>query len=122
MEWLFGPLSITPPTVDQFNTTGLGSSLSAHFNVGQEDALPNNEAGGGIFQDVTLNSGTLNISVDIATQSNTNNADGGEFQLLLDGVVLDSHAFGARHHFQHHYAADQLSASLSLVSAGSHED
>lgn len=115
---LFDSFSISQPVVDSFNTTGSGSSLAAHFNVGR-DGFPVNSAGGGIYQNVNLNSGTLKISVDIASQSPSNNADGGTFQLLFDGVVVDSHAFG--YVSVGSVTRSHLTANLSLASAGSHD-
>jgi hypothetical protein len=64
------------PNVALFNTTGSGASNSARFEVGS--------GGGGITQNVTLASGILNLSVDVAAFSLSNNASGGVFTLLLN--------------------------------------
>lgn len=50
--------------------------------------------GAGIEQAVVTGAGTLSISADIATSVTLPNADQGTFQLLLDGNVVDTHAFG----------------------------
>ena len=102
-----------------FDTTGSGSSLAAEFNVGKVSgggAAP--AAGGGLFQNIVTTAGTLSVTLDIASQSFTNNASGGIFDLLLNGVVVDTFDFGA-------IAADAIErASLSgiaAVGAGSQE-
>jgi hypothetical protein len=50
--------------------------------------------GAGIYQYVPLAAGQLKISVDIAATSPGNNADGGTFELLLDGNLVASDAIG----------------------------
>ena len=77
--------------------------------------------GGGVFQDVTLATGALAISADIASYAQpdvSSNNFGGLFELLFDGTIVDSHDFGFI------WAGDtergRLSASLE-VTAGSHE-
>jgi hypothetical protein len=77
------------PTVTSFNTTGSGNSNSAQFRVGRiNTSTP--EGGGGITQNVTLASGILNLSVDVAGFSGTGNASVGDFTLLLDNSPLDT--------------------------------
>lgn len=70
------------PNVVPFDTTGGGASNSARFQVGS--------GGGGITQDVTLFGGLLDISVDVAAEGLVTNSDGGTFELLLNGTVVDS--------------------------------
>jgi PEP-CTERM motif len=82
------------PVVQQFDTSGSGSSDAAQFEVG-ETTFASVSAGGGITQTVSLAAGELNLSLNIASYaSGSSNADGGTFELLLDGNVVSSHAFG----------------------------
>jgi hypothetical protein len=76
--------------------------------------------GGGVFQNVTLADGALAISADIASfqPGPSGNLFGGLFELLFDGIVVDSHDFGLIWAGETH--RDRLSASLP-VSAGLHE-
>jgi hypothetical protein len=90
------------PTVVFADTSGTGvPSYSAQFQVGETKLYPDFGlgAGGGIFQNVTLGAGQLTICLEIAAATTvfpfTPNGDGGTFQLLLDDVVVDSHAFGS---------------------------
>lgn len=72
---------------------GVGSH-SARFRVGQARYSPPDLEGGGIFQGVTLGAGALVISADIAAWAPWGNNNGGLFELLFDGRVVDSHDFG----------------------------
>lgn len=84
--------------VVQFDTAGTGTpSYAAEFEVGEVSGVIGGGGlgqGAGIYQDVTLNAGTLNISLDIAATSPANSADAGTFQLLLDGNVVASEDLG----------------------------
>lgn len=84
-------------TVVSFDTANTGTaSDSARFEAGQTSGtVTGARYGGGIFQDVTLGSGQLNVSLDIAAESPGLNGDGGTFELLLDGSVVASHTFGS---------------------------
>jgi hypothetical protein len=85
------------PQVVPFDTAGTGTpSFSAQFEVGQTSGQIGGgpSQGGGILQHVTLGSGQLVIHLDIAAESVAVNGDGGTFRLLLDGLLVDSYAFG----------------------------
>ena len=77
-------------------------SRAVQFVVGQDGTSGLGQEVGGIFQDVDLDTGVLTISADIGVRR-VAGADGGGgfngqagiFQLLVDGVVVDTHDFGA---------------------------
>ena len=109
------------PVVTPFDTNNDGvATNSASFRVGRV-AGAGGDQGGGIFQSFVVGSaGTINISVDIAARDpDGQNDDWGTFTLLLDGLALDSHAFGANTL----PAGSTLFSSLSATAlgAGSHE-
>ena len=109
------------PVVVPFDTNNDSvATASASFRVGNATGTTGDE-GGGIFQTFTTGgAGTLNISADIAAQDpDGQNLDWGTFSLLLDGVVLDSHAFGGNTL----PAGTALFSSLSAATlgAGTHE-
>jgi hypothetical protein len=87
--------SLGDAQVVQFDTAGTGTpSFSAQFEVGLTGGYAPQQ-GGGILQYVTLGSGQLTINLGIAALNvGVVNADGGTFELLLDGTVVDSYAFG----------------------------
>ena len=107
--------------VVSFDVGGDGTELaSVRFRTATV-AYSATPEGGGVFQDVTLAEGTLAISAGIASfalPGPSNNLYGGLFELLFDGVVVDSHDFGFILAGQTEHGL--LSSSLS-VSAGSHE-
>jgi PEP-CTERM motif len=108
--------SFPNPEVSLFNVTGAGAQDAATFNVGIVN-FPDVDQGGGIFQDITTAAGTLDFSASIASYSATDNADGGTFEVLLDGAVLETYSFGT---------VDDTTARSSLsfdtsVTAGVHE-
>jgi hypothetical protein len=84
--------------VTLYDTAGTGvSSDSAQFEVGETSGIIGGGGlgqGAGIYQNVTLGAGQLNISLAIAATSSGNNADAGTFELLLDGKLVASDAFG----------------------------
>ncbi len=97
-----GGSAITPQVV-LFDTAGTGVPVnSAEFEVGQTSGtigVNGQEEGAGIYQYVPLVSGQLNVSLDIAASDMsdlhvTGNSDAGTFELLLDGNIVASHAFG----------------------------
>ncbi|MBL8227524.1 MAG: hypothetical protein JNL98_03570 [Bryobacterales bacterium] len=92
-----GSLGAGFPQVVTYDTGNTGTpSLSAQFRVGQVTFNPGFPAGGGLFQNVTFGDGSLTITASIAAQGGTgSNFQAGLFQLLLDGVVVASHDFGA---------------------------
>jgi hypothetical protein len=109
------------PRIDFFDTTGLGGSLCAEFEVGQVmgDPGPGKPGeGAGILQDVFLNDGQLTINLNIAAWSPIPNQDAGKFELLLDGQVVDSFNFGLIN------AQQTLRSTLSyagMITSGVHE-
>ncbi|OYP38532.1 hypothetical protein [Rhodopirellula sp. MGV] len=83
------PNSNDAPEVNLFDVTGNGESLAVQFRVGR-DGFPVENAGGGISQTIETESGELSISVDIAVFSTGNNAQGGQFELSVNGVILET--------------------------------
>jgi len=77
------------PEVVLFDVSGGGSTLAAQFRVGQTEGTPINQ-GAGLFQSIETVPGELILSVDIALESFDNNAQGGLFELSLNGSVVDS--------------------------------
>lgn len=106
------------PRVSLFDTTGNGESMAAHFNAARTGGAVVNQ-GGGIFQSVFLNSGELQIMLDVAVRSPSNNAQGGLIQLLFDGIVVDQLDVGFIGVDQ--IIRDKFSATIPVLSAGSHE-
>jgi hypothetical protein len=92
-----GTLGSGFPKVVLFDTNGDGKlTYSAQFSVGQ---LPGNTGyqGGGISQSVYMAKGGHNMTVDMIAARNDSvlgNGEGGRFEILLDGVVVDSYDFG----------------------------
>lgn len=86
------------PAVTQFDTTGAGASLAAQFDVGQVifEGPGSTPRGGGIHQKVILSPGSYEVSADIAAFGGTafGNIAGGLFELMVNGVTVDSHDFG----------------------------
>jgi len=113
------------PAVVPFDTAGTGTlSNSAQFEVGQISGQiggGTNPGGGGIFQNVTLGSGILNISLNAATQAGGGiNADDGTFELILDGDVVDTWASGPNPGNVNQIFRSTLSYS-GEINAGVHE-
>lgn len=111
------------PSVVSFDTTGSGASLAGQFNVGQAVHVNfTDQQGGGIFQNIFTNAGTLTFHADIATFFTCDGCSGandaGTFSLLLDGNVLATRNFGGIGVGV--TLRDSLSASASVL-AGSHE-
>ncbi len=109
-------------SVVPFGTTGGATSDSARLAVGQAtyEGLYV-QRGGGIFQDVQLFRGRLFVSADLASDFPYSfcNGDGGTMQLLVDGVVADTHNFGTMCGPVTKYA--HFSAHVWISSAGTHE-
>jgi PEP-CTERM motif len=83
------------PFVVPFDTNGDGTATqSARFRVGEVRFPRVDLEGGGIYQGVTLGTGALVISAEIASEATLGNLSGGVFELLFDGLVVDSHDFG----------------------------
>jgi hypothetical protein len=107
-------------TVVLFDTANTGSpSDSARFEAGQTSGTVTGvKYGGGIFQNMTLGAGQLNVSLNIASESPGANGDGGTFELLLDGTVVASHAFSSMAPSQPQWSTLSYSGS---VTSGAHE-
>jgi hypothetical protein len=85
------------PAVTPFNVTGSGAQNAATFEVG-EVVFDGTQQGGGITQTVTLPGGSISFSASIAALGDTtvdsSNAEGGVFNVLLDGITEDTLAIG----------------------------
>lgn len=85
------------PDVVLYDTNNDGTATnSARFNVGRLSDVGARE-GGGIYQSVNLlASGTYQLEAYIGSFDNmgSGNVDGGLFELLFDGVLVDSYDFG----------------------------
>ncbi|MGA8759398.1 MAG: PEP-CTERM sorting domain-containing protein [Stellaceae bacterium] len=78
-----------------FNVTGSGAQNAATFQVGQVVFNSGDQQGGGITQTVTLPGGSIGFSANIAALGNPNeNAEGGVFSVLFDGVTEDTADIG----------------------------
>lgn len=90
-----GPAGL--PAVTSFNVTGAGAQNAANFQVG-EVRFDGTEQGGGIIQTVSLPGGSIKFSANIAALGDTTvdstNAEGGTFDVLLDGVSEDALTIG----------------------------
>lgn len=108
--------------VVQFDTAGTGTpSYSAEFEVGEVSGVIGGGGlgqGAGIYQYVPLNAGQMNISLDIAAVSPSNNGDAGTFELLVDGNVVASNPLGGIGYNQ------TIRSTLSysgVITAGTHQ-
>jgi hypothetical protein len=104
------------PDVVPFNTTGFGTSNSAHFNVG--DAIfDGTQQGGGIFQTVNVPvAGFYDFSAAIASNLASGappNFAGGVFSVLINGTLEASVDLGPISTGQ--TLRDMLSGSVSLT-------
>jgi hypothetical protein len=109
------------PTVVTFDVDqDSSSSKAAAFRVGRADFNLGGRRGGGLFQNVSLLAGVVNITADIAILDNvgSTNADGGLFELLFDGVVVDSHDFG---NAPLGVTKSSMFAAMPIATAGIHE-
>jgi FIMAH domain len=106
-----------------FDTDNDGTATyAAQFVVGQATFEGFDvQRGGGIYQGIDLVDGDLSISADIASEFAFPfcNLDGATIQLLVDGLVADTHNFGEICGPVTEYAS--LNASLSIGSVGTHE-
>lgn len=80
------------PQVSVFDVTGAGAQNAAEFNVGQVNfVLFGTPEGGGLFQTISTEAGTLSFSADVAAfEPGPRNNQLGIFSVLLDGNVLDT--------------------------------
>lgn len=77
------------PAVTSFNVTGAGAQNAATFQVGE--VVPGSgQQGGGITQTVTLPGGPISFSANVASLGIVVNAEGGVFNVLLDGITEDT--------------------------------
>jgi hypothetical protein len=85
------------PNVVSFDTTGMGASLAAHFNVGAI-SFDGTQQGGGIQQTFNLSSGGMfNFFANIASQDDADgqiNSDAGTFSIFVDSTLLASDFLG----------------------------
>jgi hypothetical protein len=106
----------------QTTTTQVSGSQAARMTVGQIIFTPGVREGAGIFQSFSLaSSGDVLVSADVAAQELTfihGNGDGGIFDLMVDGVVVDS--FDSETISPGAIERSHLSAEISLA-AGLHE-
>jgi hypothetical protein len=110
------------PDVVQFNTCTPGvQSYSARFDVGRTvEPYPGPREGGGILQNVTLAAGNyvLEACTAVLDDRGSSNDDGGLFELLFDGRVVDSYDYGP---VELGVTYRRLLSSLDSVAAGTHE-
>jgi len=106
------------PNVVSFNTTGTGSSNSAHFNVG-EVSFNKTQQGGGISQTVdATTAGMYSFFANIASQDDANglvNSDAGTFSIVIDGTTDATDSLGA-FASPHQIIRGTLSGSVDLTS------
>lgn len=112
---------ITNEGVVSFDTNGDSTATpSARFNVGQHFFNFGVHEGGGIYQAVNAPVGEWEASVDIAAVGIFGlNAEGGRFELIVDGVVEDDYTVGFISVGE--TIRSTLSASGVFTTAGSHE-
>jgi len=83
------------PVVNSFDVSGSGASNALVLNAGANPSSSTRE-GGGVTQTFTTTGGIATFSADIAAFTRVLGDGGlGLLSVLLDGVVLDSHDFGA---------------------------
>ena len=113
------------PSVIDFDIDGDGPrpmSKTLQFNAGKNSSNDAGYQGGGIYQTVHLVAGDYVLSVDVAANESGTQfgaRDGGRFELLVDGAVVDSHEFTGQigpNETQH-----KLLAGIHVVSDGDHE-
>ena len=117
-----GTVGAGMPVVELFDTNNDGTATnSAKFNVGRVDFNAGGRAGGGIYQNIFVpTAGTYQVQAYTAMLDNrgTSNQDGGLFELLFDGIVVDSFDYGTAPLNVTEYA---LLANMVGVGAGVHE-
>lgn len=113
-----GDMASAVINIDANNNGSL--SRVGQFVVGVDgSANVGNSNGGGVYQNVVLQDGDLNVTMDVTSTSSGNNGDGGIAEVLFDGVVMDSHDFGGLTAGVKEY--ETLSFNVPNVSAGVHE-
>ena len=110
------------PKVVSFDTDGNGTpTMSAQFSVGHTKGGTKSWEGGGIYQSVDLAGGDYQFSANIAVAdsgSKYGNGQGGKFELLVDGVVVDTIDFGL---INANSVKRSLLAALPGLAQGPHE-
>lgn len=88
--------TIGSPIVTLANVTGSGASNAAQLDVGQVNFTYGVQQGGGMWQSIATGTGMLHLSAAIAALSTGiwTNVEAGVFSLILDGIAVDTHAFG----------------------------
>lgn len=117
-----GTVGVGHPIVVPFDTNGDSiATNSAGFVAGQVVFDPGSFQGGGLHQSTELETGDLTVSADIAARNLTpfGNGEGGRFELLVDGAIIDSHTFGPI--LIGEILRSTLGATVSIGTAGSHE-
>lgn len=98
------------PLVTLFDTNNDGiSNFAATFDVGLLGAT--------ISQTVFLNAGSLIFSANLASWSNSMNADGGTFKVFFDGLLLNQYDFSTNPLTTLYRS---LNFSLANINAGNH--
>ncbi len=87
--------TVSSPAIVSFNTTGNAVSSAVQLSAGKSASIGAPASGGGIAQSIELPEGDVSITANIAAFASTANAEGGLFQLLFDGAIIDTHDFGA---------------------------
>jgi hypothetical protein len=83
------------PVIDSFNVSGSGASNAVVLTAGANPSSATRE-GRGITQTFSTTGGIATFSADIAAFTRVQGDGGlGLLSVLLDGVMLDSHDFGA---------------------------
>ena len=114
------------PMVRDFDIDGPSGPSSAtkvaQFNVGTLTMDDKGYEGGGIYQNVHLVAGDYDIRANVAVDEDGSLFgvyDGGRFELLVDGVVLDSYEFAGK--VGPNETKYALLARLQVLTAGDHE-
>ena len=120
-----GTLGDGYPMVGPYDINGNGVASNAlQFSVGTVSSTVKTHEGGGVYQPLHLTAGDYNISTEVASvYSDTSGKTfgtsyGARFELMFDGVVLDSHDFGRMGNPEVKYT---LLASVQLLADGDHE-
>jgi hypothetical protein len=117
-----GTVGVGMPDTVLFDTNNDGiATSSARFNVGRLDFDAGGRSGGGIYQNVDITqAGAYQVQAYTAVLDNRggSNGDGGLFELLFDGVVVDSFDYGA---VTLDVAEHQLLATVMDVTVGLHD-
>lgn len=114
-----GTNGVAMPDIVLFDTCTAGvENYSVKFNVGT--TVLHQPGGGGILQNVYLPGGTymLQSCTAVLDDRGSSNIDGGLFELLFDGMVVDSYDYGE---VELGTTYRSLLSNLGMVTAGMHE-